>query len=177
MICKGGVFVIRRHNELRDLEADLLSIVCNNVEVEPVLQGITEEQPMRGSHRAQDARLDQDQEPQQIYCIHENDKKRLYSRRVLDVEHGSFTPLIFTTTGGMGKECIRYHSSLAELLAATNGQHYSQTISWIQARTSFALLRWALVCLRGSRLKRRSAFDDNNCDIEIATAEGAIDIV
>ena len=43
-------------------------------------------------------------------AFHENDKKRLYSRRVLDVEHGLFTLLVFTTTGGMGKECIRYHS-------------------------------------------------------------------
>ena len=61
------------------------------------------------------------QEPQQIYRIHEN--KRLYSRRVLDVEHGLFTPLVFTTTGGMGKECIRYHSRLAELIAAKKGEH------------------------------------------------------
>ena len=35
----------------------------------------------------------------------------------------------------------------------------------------------ALVCLRGSRVKRRAEFDYNNCDIEIAAAEGAIDIV
>ncbi|XP_068704061.1 uncharacterized protein [Montipora foliosa] len=204
MICKRGGFVIQRHNELRDLEADLLSMVCSDVEVEPVLQDITEEQLSRGSNRAHDARLDvrargfwdpqssaffdvrvchpnaesyKDQEPQQIYRIHENDKKRLYSRRVLDVEHGSFTPLVFTTTGGMGKECIRYHSRLAELIAAKKGEQYSQTISWIRARTSFALLRSALVCLRGSRVKRRAAIDYNNCDIEIAAAEGAIDIV
>ena len=83
MICKRGGFVIQRHSELRDLEADLFSMVCNDVEVEPVLQGITEEQLSGGFNRAQDARFDQDQEPQQIYRIHENDKKRLYSRRVL----------------------------------------------------------------------------------------------
>ena len=94
----------------------------------------------------------------------------------MDVEHDSFTPLVFTTTGGMGKECIRYHSRLAELIAAKKGEHYSQTISWIRARTSFALLRSALVCLRGSKMKRRTVFDYNNCDIEIAVAEGAIDI-
>ncbi len=33
-----------RHNELRDLEAELLNIVCNDVQVEPVLQDISEEQ-------------------------------------------------------------------------------------------------------------------------------------
>ena len=77
----------------------------------------------------------------------------------------------------MRKECIRYHSRLAELIAAKKGEQYSQIISWIQARKSFALIRSALVCLRGSRVKRRAAFDYNNCDIEIAAAEGAIDIV
>ncbi|PFX16729.1 Uncharacterized protein K02A2.6 [Stylophora pistillata] len=169
MICKRGGFVIQRQNELRDLEADLLSIVYTDVEVEPVLKDITEEQLSRGSNRAQDARLDvrargfldpqssaffdvrvchpnaesyKDREPQQIYRIHENDKKRLYLRRVLDVEHGSFTPLVSTTTGGMGMECIRYHSRLAELIAAKKGERYSQTISWIRAKTSFALLRF-----------------------------------
>ena len=45
-------------NELRDLEADLFSMVCSDVEVEPVLQDITKEQLSRGSNRTQDARLD-----------------------------------------------------------------------------------------------------------------------
>ena len=204
MICKRVGFVIQRHNELRDLEANLLSMVCSAVEVELVLQDITNEQLSRGSNRAQDTRLDirargvwdpqssafsdvrvchrnaesyRDQEAQQIYGIHENDMRRLYSRRVLDVEHGSFTPLVFTATGGMGKECIRYHGRLAELMPPKKGEQYSQTMSWIQARTSFALLRAALVCLRGSRVNRHTAFDYNNFDIEIAAAEGAIDIV
>ncbi len=43
-------------------------------------------------------------EPQQIYGMNENEKKRLYSKRVLDIEHGTFTPLVFTTTGRMRKE-------------------------------------------------------------------------
>ena len=33
MICKRGGFVIQRHNELRDLEAELLSMVCSDREV------------------------------------------------------------------------------------------------------------------------------------------------
>ena len=47
MICKRGGFAIQRHSELRDLEADLLSTVCSDVEVEPVLQHITDEQLKR----------------------------------------------------------------------------------------------------------------------------------
>ena len=44
MICKRGRFVNQRHNELRDLEAELLSMVCKDVEVEPVLQDIAGEE-------------------------------------------------------------------------------------------------------------------------------------
>ena len=47
MICKRGDFVIQRHYELRDLEAELLNTLCSDVEVEPVLQDITEEQLSR----------------------------------------------------------------------------------------------------------------------------------
>ena len=58
-----------------------------------------------------------DPEPQKIYRIHENEKKRLYCKRVLDIEHRIFTPLVLTTTGGMGKESFMYHSRLAQLIA------------------------------------------------------------
>ena len=58
MICKLGGFVIQRHHELRDLEAELLSTVCSDVETEPVLLDISGEQLSRGSNKAQDARLD-----------------------------------------------------------------------------------------------------------------------
>ena len=118
MICKLGGFITQRHNELRDPEAGFLSMVCSDVEIEPVLQDIFGKHLNRGSNKAQDARLDihargfwechrlaffdmrvchpnavsyRDLEPQQIYRIHENEKKRLYSRRVLDIEHGTLT--------------------------------------------------------------------------------------
>ena len=58
MICMRGGFVIQRHNELRDLEAELLNMVCKDVVTEPVLQDVEGEQLTRGSNKAQDARLD-----------------------------------------------------------------------------------------------------------------------
>ena len=64
-----------------------------------------------------------DLELQQIYRNHENEKKRLYARRVLDIEQGTFTPLIFTSTGGMGNECLQYHSRLAQLISIKKGEH------------------------------------------------------
>ena len=58
MVCWRGGFIIQRHNELRDLETEMLSMVCNDVETEPVLQEITGETLNRGANRAPDARLD-----------------------------------------------------------------------------------------------------------------------
>ena len=57
--------------------------------------------------------------------------------------------------GGMGEECARYHARLAELLAIKKGKTYSTTVSWIWAKVLFALLRGALLCLRGSRGNRK----------------------
>ena len=144
-----GGFITQPHNELRDLEAEFLSMVCSDVEIEPVLKDISGEHLNRWSNKVQNARLDihargfwqrhrstlfdhvrlwhpnvvsyRDLEQQQIYRIHENEKKCLYSRRVLDIKHGAFTPLVFTTTGGMGKECLMYHSHLAQLIAIKKG--------------------------------------------------------
>ena len=70
-------------------------------------------------------------------------------------------PWVLTGTASRGhteciNECKRYHGRLAELLATKlKGESYATTMSWIKARVSFALLRSALLCLRGSRAKRR----------------------
>ena len=52
MICKRRGFIIQRHNELRDLEAQMLNLVCHDVEIEPVLQEITGESLVRGANTA-----------------------------------------------------------------------------------------------------------------------------
>ena len=58
MICRRGGFIIQRHNELRDLEAELLNVVCNDVQIEPVLQEVNGETSNPGSNESADARLD-----------------------------------------------------------------------------------------------------------------------
>ena len=58
MICTRGGFIIQRHNELRDLEAELLKMVCYDVEVKPGLQPVTGEELNRGANQSHDARLD-----------------------------------------------------------------------------------------------------------------------
>ena len=68
-----------------------------------------------------------------------------------------------------------YHSRLAQLIAIKKGEQYAKTISWIRTRTSFALLRSALVCLRGSRT-RRVPCDVKIVDIDVEVVEGAIQL-
>ena len=58
MICQHEGLVIQRHNEIRDLQAELLDMVCNDVQVEPALQPITCEELARGTNQATDPPLD-----------------------------------------------------------------------------------------------------------------------
>ena len=93
----------------------------------------------------------------------------MYEKRVLEVEQASFTPLVFTTTGGMGRECLRYHSRLAELISVEKGEDYAKTLTWIRGKVSFSILRSALLCLRGSRSnRRRTNVKDIDVEVELA---------
>ena len=73
------------------------------------------------------------------------------NKRVIDVEMGSFTPLVFGTNGGMGKECKLFLSNLADKLSRKNGESYASAISWLRTRISFEILRSVHTCVRGSR--------------------------
>ena len=83
--------------------------------------------------------------------------------------------IIITSTGGMGEECKRYHSRLAELIAAKKGEDYATTVSWIRSKVSFAILRSALICLRGSRtVKRNRNIDIYDMDFQVENSRTAI---
>ena len=108
--------------------------------------------------------------PKQIYKKHENEKKRQYAKRVIQIEQGTFPPLVFKATGGMADECVKYHSRLAELIATKKGESYSSAISWIRAKVSFAIVRSAILCLRASRSERQLDFVDSDLQIETSRA-------
>jgi len=93
----------------------------------------------------------------------------------MEMEQGTFTQLVFSTTGGMEEECRRYHSRLAELLAIKKGEDYSTTIAWVRTKVSFAILRAALLCPRGLRtLKRRKNLDMGDADLDVEKPEARI---
>ena len=57
MVCRHGGFIFQRHDGLRDLEAEMLNKVCNDVQIEPVLQEISGEELTPSANKAADARL------------------------------------------------------------------------------------------------------------------------
>ena len=67
-------------------------------------------------------------------------KERAYEERIREVEHGSFTPLIFSTQGSMGKEATTMYKRLASLLSSKRSEPYSRMINWIRCRIGFLIM-------------------------------------
>ena len=114
----------------------MLNKVCTNVASEPHLTPLSGEHlNYLTANRQDDARLDikargfwrrgQDAffdirvthvnsrsnsnlDTAQIFERHEQEKKRVYNQRVVDVENGTFTPLVVGTNGGTGRECSAF---------------------------------------------------------------------
>ena len=133
-----GGFVTIRHNDLRDLTAKILSKVCCDTEIEPTLTPLSgEDLSHRTANRSNEARLDVrargfwergqqaffdlrvfdpnacryiNKSLQHCQVINENEKKRAYNERVLQVDHGTFTPLAFSIYENMGRACHKFYS-------------------------------------------------------------------
>ena len=66
-----------------------------------------------------------------IFKEQENEKRK-YNQRVMDVEMGTFTPLVFGTNGGMGLDCQNFLRTLANKLSTKNNEPYASVISWLR---------------------------------------------
>ena len=91
------------------------------------------------------------QTPAACYRKHEREKKRAYDQRIREVEHSSFSPLVFSATGGMGRKATCFYKRLASMLAHKWDQPYRTTLWWLRCRLTFPLIRSAIQALRGTR--------------------------
>ena len=82
------------------------------------------------------------------------EKKRQYNERVLEVENGTFTPLVFSTNGAMGREGITFYKRLGEMYTEKKKLPVSATTTAIRTKVSFSLLRSTIRCVRGSRSRQ-----------------------
>ena len=137
--CSRGGFPSIRHNEIRDITAELLIEVCHGEGIEPCLQPITDEV---SSYRTGGARLDivaesfcgrdrqraffdvkvfnsltpsyRNTSLSQCYRRNELEKIRAYDERIREVKHGSFSPLVFSTAATANVVYKRIASLIAD---------------------------------------------------------------
>ena len=158
MNCKRSGFIIIRH-DVRDFEANLLQTTLNDVEVEPKLQKIDNEG--LNSFTGDDARPDirvrgvwrQGQNAFFDICLtntnthsqnhlpgsailkkHKKEKKRAYNSRIMNVEHVTFTPLVFSWTGGEGPETSMLHKHITQKIANKTEEKYEKVQTLIRCK-------------------------------------------
>ncbi|CAH3186049.1 unnamed protein product [Porites lobata] len=192
--CKKGGFVAQRHDGVRNFHRQ------DDVEIEPRLQPLDNERfHLRSAVTSSEARLDikagsfwargvtaffdvrvthvnsncyQSKPTSEVFKEQEEEKKRKYQQRVLDVEMGSFTPLVFGTNGGMGNECQPFLKHLADKIAQKDTEPYHVVITWLRTQISFELLRSVHAYVRGSRTPFRSKIEQSlDCKINVASAD------
>ena len=172
-----------RHDRIRDLEAEFMKEGgCRNVQIEPPLLPI--EQDGHQGNTAEKARLDVvgvgvwgtyektfldvriihpnsasylKKPIENLYAEKEQEKKRAYNERVLQVEKGSFTPVVGSTFGGWGKEAEKHHKRIATLIANKKNEEYTDVINYVRTRLRFSVLKSVLTAVRGVRGKSRVA--------------------
>ena len=105
---------------------------------------------------------------------HEQEKKRNYNERIMNIEHGSFTPLVYSINGGVGPETQAFHKEVAQKIADKTGDKYDKIVAWIRCKLSFVILRACLTCLRGSRPHSSSADGHVIDDFELACDDARI---
>ena len=181
-----------------------MSEVCNEVCVEPHLQPLSGEVLTGASANTEDgARLDiaangfwggrferayfdvrvfnphapsnRQQSLTATYRTHERAKVRAYEQRVREVEHGSFTPLVMSLTGGAGPAATVCLKRLASLLSEKWEQPYSSTLAWLRCKLSFALLRSSIQCIRGARSAAGRAWRQVALPTDLVRSEAGFD--
>ena len=190
LTCLKGGYVTMRHNILRDTTADLLTITSKDVQIEPILTKLTGEELRYKTGKVEDdARVDVSarnfwrfgdkvfldirifnpiadthlkKSLKEAHEANEQEKKRQYNDRIQNVEHGFFTPLVFSCFGGMSHECKMFFKHITNLIADKRNETYQNVTRWIKTKISFALLKVALICLRGYRGK----FKEKECVLD-----------
>ena len=193
MQCPLGGYIHRRHDQIRNLFATLLDGVANGVHIEPALQPLSGENLPPSANREDEARLDvaargfwqqwemaffdirvfnpyakshMHHNLEAVFRSNETSKKRAYNQRVIQIEHGSFTPVVMSSMGGFGQETSRFISKLVEKTAEKNGMEPSVVASYIRTKISYELIRSQVACIRGSRgLWKKPVIDIGECEV------------
>ena len=177
--------------------------VHNDIEVEPKLQPVTDESfRYRTANADPDARVDirvrdflaqiktlthssirgdftlhgRSHRSKSLKCLFqklEGDKKREYGEQINEVEHDSFTPLVFSTCGGMGREVTVVVKRLADAVATKRNESYTRAVTWMRCCLTFSLAKSTIRCVRRSRSIRREFY--HQAPVELVHAKARLD--
>ena len=177
LTCATGGFIIKRHNDVRGYLAHLLNEVCADVSIEPHLVQVTEGETA-STNREDAARLDIaardfwrpsqrayfdirvfnanaqsniSRNIEETFIHHEREKSRQYSDRIVNVEHGSFTPIIFGTHGDYSQLTSRFIYHFAKLISQKRNICFSESKSWLNIKLSNLVVRLTILCIKGSK--------------------------
>lgn len=168
-----------RHDGPKNLFASLAAKVFRDVEVEPELEPLSGEVfDRKVANVREGARSDvrirsfwtrqqsaffefrvfypfapsyRNKSPHKLYQAFARTRRAQYEQRINQVDAGSFTPMVMSSTGGIGREMKIAIKHLSRLLAEKTNQEYAVVAGLTRARFTFEIARAALVCLRGSR--------------------------
>ena len=177
-----------RHDRIRDLETEIMQEVCSDVRIEPELMPL-DNNLMRNGNNAENARLDVsgigvwgpfertfldirvmhphapshvDKSIDQVYTPLGKEKKRAYNERMTQMEKGTLTPIVMSTSGSVGNEADRHLKRIAPLIAEKRRESYADVLNYLRKRLRFFLLKSVLIAIRGFRGKR---FKENTTPI------------
>ena len=153
--------------QLHNITASLLTEVCKEVRVEPLLQQLTGESLQNHTAKRNEVRFDicvrgfwqsgqaaffdvtvfnpnatryAKLELSKSYEISEKEKKKYYNEHIMQIEHGCLTPLVIPATGGMGRECQKFYVRLSEMISEERDVNYRTISTWIRRKITFSLI-------------------------------------
>ena len=90
-------------------------------------------------------------ESSSMYKDHEKAKKKEYNDMILEIEKGTFTPLLFSCCGGAGTEATKFIKHLATRISDKRQEQYRLTVSYTRRRIQFDILKTCVISFRGER--------------------------
>ncbi|XP_047481191.1 uncharacterized protein LOC125033589 [Penaeus chinensis] len=173
MTCKTGGFVCMRHDEVRDVTAQMLGEVCRDVRIEPPLIPTEGRNfSLQSANTADDARLD----------ISANSFWIRGQRAFFDIQ--IFNPMV---TSNRSQELLSAHTKhennkmreygerVREVEQEKRQQQKSAVVAWMRCRLAFSLLRSSQLCLRGTRNKPAMYTSLKDLDIEETVVNSRIE--
>ena len=178
---KAEYIQMRRHNESRDTFAILMSEICFDVKIEPELQSLQGESCVSNSTTThEDSRLDVKSNglwgsmfsrtflDVKVFNPHEKTSQRLlkdaykyHDTKILIIPTESFTcrteqllPAHLpdsASTSGAASAATRTMQRIVENFGEKCHENYAKIKNYMRSKTSFKLLRSAILCIRGCR--------------------------